>query len=324
MLKEFSKKRIAIIVVAASLAGFLSGCGAGAEPVVTSATDSSSSKSSSKELSHPTLAAVASGVVDVEGGIGQISASMNGIITSVFVKEGDVVKVGQILAEQENEAEQIALEEALTNLENQYAQMELHVRQTITANREVERITPLYDIGAITTSEFERATDRVLELSIQKKIQEASILKNKNDIKKAKFNLEQRKIKAPASGQIVTVEAAPGTGVSATNVTSLFTLIPDAGYIVKAQVDGSLMKEIFPGQRAELTSVYDKSVIYKATVSRISKYFKNSTNNQSMGRGSAPQQLDVTLNLADKTLLIGQKVQIRFLRQDATDKGVEK
>lgn len=319
MIQEHLKKIIVIAIIAVGIGYFT--LSDETKPMAHEASDEAI-KPPVKKVTHPTLAAVATGTIDVEGGIGNISANLSGIIKEVFVKEGDQVEIGHVLATQEDAAETIALDEALNSLETQNAQMELHDRQTVTATRDLERIKPLYEIGAITSIEFDRANDRVFDLAINKKIKEANLVRTQNNIKKAQFNLEQRKIKAPMAGRIVTIAATPGAGASTMNVTTLFTIIPNTAYIVKAKVAGSMYKDLYVGQKATVTSDYDKETKYDAVVTRVGQYFPIKKE-QSNSRNTQQQQLDVTLSLDDKTLLIGQKVQIRLLRKQPADTGAK-
>ena len=50
----------------------------------------------------PTYAAVASGRVDVEGGLLQLAAPRDGAVARVNVHEGDVVRRGQVLGASKN------------------------------------------------------------------------------------------------------------------------------------------------------------------------------------------------------------------------------
>ena len=48
--------------------------------------------------------AIADGKADVEGGIIQVAARAPGVVSAVYVEEGDAVRKGQVLARQEDDA----------------------------------------------------------------------------------------------------------------------------------------------------------------------------------------------------------------------------
>lgn len=309
MIKEHLKKIIVIGVILIAGIYFFSGSD---EPEKKAPT-----KNTAKTVEHPTLAAVAKGYIEIEGGISNISANLSGIITAVHVNVGDVVTKGQVLATQEDQAERLALKEANNNLENQQAQIELSKIRLTRAERDLARLQPLFEIGAVTSNEFDNASDSVTERGINLQQALFEITRRQNAIEKAEFNLEQRSIKAPVSGRIVAVEARPGVGASTQNISSLFTLIPDADYLIKAKVDGSLSDAIFVGQKATVTSKYDKKTTYDAVVTNVNKFFTAVTSNNS--RNTPIQQLEVTLRMIDKSLMIGQEVQVRILKEKAAE-----
>lgn len=270
-------------------------------------------------LQHPTFVAISSGIVDVEGGLSTVSANSDGVIKQVMVKEGDNVEKGQVLAIQEDEAERISLEIAKIRLESQKAQNERLAIKIKTDKRELERITPLFELGAVTRREFDTANDAILQNKVDSKINSATSFSAKVEVKKAQFNLAQKTIRAPLSGRVVSVAARPGIGASTVNVSTLFTIIPDAQRIVRATVDEVSLSDVYVGQKVHVLSNIDRVTTYDATVSVVSQFFPEalqagSSVSAMMGGG---QSIDVILTLADGTpFLIGQKVQVHFLRDN--------
>src|SRR6185312_5629319 len=57
-------------------------------------------------------AAIADGKADVEGGIIQVAARAPGVVSAVYVEEGDTVKKGEVLARQEDDAPRLAVQTA--------------------------------------------------------------------------------------------------------------------------------------------------------------------------------------------------------------------
>jgi multidrug resistance efflux pump len=268
----------------------------------------------------PAFVAVASGYIDVEGGVSTIAVSLDGMIKDVFVAEGDWVVPGQVLATQERKVEQINLSRAKSTLDGHNATQELLAIKIKAAHRELTRLTPLYQIGAVTHKDFDLANDAVSQLQIEKKMNIADISAAVGDVEQARFMLVQRTIRSPSTGQIVNVKARTGLRVSAFNASTLFTLIPNAPKVVRALVDESSQGDIHNGQPA---NVYRESLpgrFFSATVIRISPYFKLGDTRQGLkAKSEKAQFLDVLLSLAptapsSSSLRIGQKVQVKFLQ----------
>ena len=87
--------------------------------------------------------AVAEGKADVEGGVISVAARTSGIVSAVYVQEGDTVVKGQILARQEDDAPRLAVQTAEADLKQAQAQIGQTQVQMQTAQREYERVEPL-------------------------------------------------------------------------------------------------------------------------------------------------------------------------------------
>lgn len=85
--------------------------------------------------------AVAKGRVDVEGGLIAIAAPRDGVITQVYVQEGDRVEQGQLLARQDERVPNAALAEALAARDTQAAKIDGVIAQIASANDEVQRLS---------------------------------------------------------------------------------------------------------------------------------------------------------------------------------------
>ncbi len=261
--------------------------------------------------------AIASGLVDVKGGVTYISAHMDGIISSVLVQEGDTVKKGQILAYQESRSEIIAIQTAEMELKNARARYELNTLNTKSAERDIKELTPLFEIGAIQKNEFDSAKDRLAKNEIEKKINEVSILTAQARLQNAEFTLSQRTIRSTVNGTVVEVEASAGYGASTLNVSSLFTIIPDGKRVVRSQVAVIDIKKLFMGQKVEIYSFSDQKNAYQAEIVHISQLIKTK-NKDVAGTDSNDQLINVVLELGQNDFLIGQKVQARFVHSTSS------
>lgn len=85
--------------------------------------------------------AVAKGRVDVEGGVIAIAAPRDGVITEVFVAEGDRVEKGQLLAQQDDRVSRAALAEAVTARDAHAARVAGLVPQIESARDEARRLS---------------------------------------------------------------------------------------------------------------------------------------------------------------------------------------
>lgn len=93
-------------------------------------------------------AAVAKGRVDVEGGVIAIAAPRDGVITQVYVEEGDSVEQGQLLARQDERVPSAALAEAVAARDTQAARLDGLLAQLASAKDEVQRLSGRSDLSS--------------------------------------------------------------------------------------------------------------------------------------------------------------------------------
>ena len=261
-------------------------------------------------------AAVAKGKVDVDGGVIEVAARLGGTFREILVAEGDHVEPGQVLAVQEDDEERIALRSAQASLEASKASLARLELNLEIAEREYGRLMPLVEIDAASRQELDRAHDDIRRLNLDIRSQRTSIVQAEASLESARFRLEQRTIRAPLAGRIVEAKVRPGVGASTLQVTSAFTLMPDAQRIVRADLDESFVGQVKVGQRATISPDARPDLTYEGDVIRVGEIFGRRTTNDSRGGGSSASDhvIEVVVGAGDLPLLIGQRVLVRFLK----------
>jgi len=261
-------------------------------------------------------AAMANGKVDVEGGLIEVAARQGGIYREVFVKEGDLVVAGQVLAVQEDDEEKILLRSSEAQLRSAKAQIaRLEVRRDI-AQRELDRLVPLVDMDAASTLELDRASDELRQIEVDFQVQEASLAQSEANLESAKFRLERRTVRAPVAGRIIEAKARPGVGASTLQVSTAFTLMPDAQKIVRADLDESFVKNVYVGQKAVIAPDANEKETYEGEVIRKGEIFgRRATQAVAGSQAGSDHVIEVVVGVGDIPLLIGQRVKVRFLKE---------
>ncbi|WP_165905035.1 HlyD family secretion protein [Parashewanella curva] len=281
----------------------------------------------SKEYSYqmvpipaPNYSAVAQGKIDIEGGVIEISARQGGTYREVLVKEGDIVEQGQVLAVQEDDEERIGLKTAQASLKSSKAQLKSQQLNLRIKQRELARLKPLVEVDASSQLELDRANDDIESLKIQLEQQNAAIEQAEASLDSAKFRLDQRTIRAPRAGRIIEVKARPGMGASTLNVSTAFTLMPDAQKIVRTDLSQEFVGKVTVGQQATIIPNSDKTAAYSGKVIRVGEIFgrKSSSGSQGVGGGTGnDSMIEVVVAAGNIPLLIGQKVLVRFEKLSA-------
>ena len=260
-------------------------------------------------------AAVARGIVDVEGGIVQLAASRDGIVQSVLVEEGEKVVSGQALAVLDDRTAQLALAVASAELAQAEATLTpLEIREAA-ALRERDRLLPLARSEAISRKALDQASDALRLALSEHEAQRATVETARARRAAAEHEISQRTVRAPCDGVVVRRLARPGDGVSTLNVTTLFWLAPMTPPIVRAEIEESFAQRIRTGMAAEVVAENDESHSLDARVVRVGRAFgpRRVTVHEPRDRADV-RVLEVVLAFgeAPAEALLGQRVIVRF------------
>ena len=263
-------------------------------------------------------AAIADGKADVEGGIIQVAARTPGVVSAVYVEEGDAVKKGQVLARQEDDAPRLAVSTAEAALGQARAATALTDTQRAAAQREVARLKPLAAARFVSSQSVDQAGDQVRNADATLQAEHAAVATAETQLAQARFALEQTFIRAPIDGKIVRRYANPGVGASTLNVTAMFDLEPATRRIVRAEVSESAQPFVNVGQKVQLVAEADQSKSYPGQVLRIAPVFgQRKLQSDDPTQKTDDRVVEVVVSADGAPFLIGQRVLVKFVKPGA-------
>lgn len=295
---------IGIGIAALTLA--LGACSSGSEPAASAATQSQ-------------WLTVARGKVDVEGGMVLVAARADGVVESVAVKQGDAVKVGQLLAQLDPRAAKIAVAAAQAEVEQAKAQLDELQVSLKQAEQRAPRIAEAAKAGAATGEAASQARDAVASLKAKHAAAQAALDAAQQKRAAAKLQLDATALRAPVAGSVVARQIAIGQSVSAVSGQSLFELLPNRPHVVRAQIDVDAAGAIHPGMHAEVVRDSGSGPVYQATVRWVGQVLQPAGLTQDPLQRALANDVDCTLELQpakaeEPPLRIGQRVLVRFAR----------
>lgn len=199
------------------------------------------------------VAAAGRGRIDVEGGMIQIAAQRDGVISAIFVSEGADVRAGDLLARQDDRAARAALDEARAALAETEARGAVLQVRVAAGRRERNRLDRLRRDGAEAVKLVDEAQSRLEEAEADLAVHKAAVRLAQARLATAEMEIAQREIRAPVDGRIVRLQARPGSGASTLSVSTLFTLVPNERFIFRVDVEERLMRQVHPGQPVTVT-----------------------------------------------------------------------
>jgi len=296
-----------LLILAGTLV--LGGCGSHAK-----GTPAAAEKTAAAPPSR--YAAIANGKVDVEGGVVEVAARRAGVVSEVLVKEGDVVRKGQVLARQEDEDMLLAVTSARAAVAQAQSQVALTQINLRIAQRELERLKKVAPSNLIAQQQIDQAGDAVATAEAQFEIQKAAVASMEAQLQQAVYNHDLTIIRAPMDGKIIRRYANPGAGASTLNVSIMFDLEPAIPFIIRAEIIESAIPDVYVGQEAEITPESDPSKVAIGKVLRIAGTFgAQKLKSDSATEATDERVVQVVVSAANAPFLIGQRVLVKFMKK---------
>jgi HlyD family secretion protein len=266
------------------------------------------------------FAAIANGKADVEGGIIQVAARRAGIIADVLVQEGDDVTKGQILARLEDDEPRLAAQRASAEVRQARASLALLQVQLSAAQREHRRLEGLAPSNFVAAQKLDQTRDAVREAEARILAQQATVATAEARFSEARYDQELSIIRAPADGRIIRRYANPGAGASTLNVSNMFDLEPRAGRIVRAEIAEGALSHVAIGQTVQMSPESDPAKVYPGKVVRRAAVFgARKLQSDDPSERTDDRVVEVVVDSTGAPFLIGQRVLVKFLRQQQAE-----
>jgi HlyD family secretion protein len=278
-------------------------------------TNSDEKTAANANPSAPAYIASAKGRIDIEGGVVKLAARRDGIVQKVLVEEGELVKGGQLLAVLDDE--QVRLSARLAHAETEQARRALPLLaiRLAASQREELRLAPLATDQLVAKQEIDQARDQVKLVQAEISASQAALQVASRRLEVARYEIEQRTVRAPMDGQIVRRQARPGDGVSTLNVTPMFVFAPDAPRIVRAEVEERFLDRVKPEQTAQVVMEADEQRVFTAKVIRVGRVVGMRSPTDDPAEKQDARVVECVLSIDAPSLLIGQRVIVRFTKE---------
>lgn len=264
----------------------------------------------------PSMAAMARGKVDVDGGVLNLVMPRDGIVADVKVHPGDHVRRGDLLSE-------LDLREAATELqvaeaEKTHAEAELKVLQTRAplAAVEARRWREAVEAGVAEQQKADEAQQERERLDADIAVARSAIELATHKVELARGELEMRRLRSPVDAEVVQVLVQPGSSAGQQEHQPAFVLLPDRPRIVRAEINESFIRRVRAGMPAQVTVEADGSMApLKARVVRLSPVLAAArmTEEQQITRSlECVLQFDEDEKEKARELRIGQNVLVSF------------
>ncbi|BBU99076.1 efflux RND transporter periplasmic adaptor subunit [Providencia hangzhouensis] len=248
-----------------------------------------------------------------------VGAQVNGQIRKLYVKQGDKVVKGELLAEIDPTIQQSELKNATARLSSAQAQKRAAEATLIQYIKAYRRQVVMQRDGSGIRSEYEQAQAQYEAQLQQVNVNEALITQSEMDVQTAQANLNFTRIIAPISGEVLGIVANEGqTIVSSQTAPTILVLANLDKMQVQTRISEADIQKIHPGQPLTFYVIADPETHYESTmgyVQPIPPEALDESNNNSGGQQNSAIYYNGTFEVdnADRALKTSMTAQV-FIR----------
>lgn len=199
-----------------------------------------------------------------------VGAQVSGQIKKLYIKLGDQVKKGDMIASIDSSTQQNSIDNKEAQLAIYKAQLESAKVALNIAKTQFDRENALFAKNATSKQEFESAKNTYSANSAKIKELEAQIKQTNIELSTAKINLGYTKITAPRDGTVVSVQVEEGQTVNANQTTPTIVNIADLSHVkMKMQIAEGDITKIKVGTPVEYSILSEPTKKFQTTISSI-------------------------------------------------------
>ena len=189
----------------------------------------------------------------------KLSTEVIGRVSALYVKEGDAVTVGQLVAQIDDEAPRAMVEQQRASTRMQEIAIESQKLRLATLESQWERKKQVHERRLLDDDSFEAATNELELARLDVQTRQASLDQARAMLEESEKNLAKTRVLSPISGVVSSLDIKVGEMAisSTTNVpgSSLMTIGNPDSIHTEVQVDEADIADIKVGQQAEVVAI---------------------------------------------------------------------
>lgn len=240
---------------------------------------------------------LASGVLEPSVQV-NVGAQVNGQLTKLYVKQGERVTKGQLLAEIDPTLQENELQTAKAQLENNHAQQRAHSFTLRQYQLELRRQQKMNANGAAVASEVEKAQAQYDSTVEQLRMDMAQITQAEIAVRTATANLGYTRILAPVSGEVLGIVTREGQTIVSSQVAPTLLVLANTDVMrVRTKISETDILKVSVGQSLWFSVLADATKRYHSVMGEIQSAPDEALQDQgAAGMGGGQQRSAVYYN----------------------------
>ena len=272
---------------------------------------------------------VASGSVESVNEV-DVGAQVSGKITKLYVKLGQEIKKGEMIADIDSTTQINTLNTKKAALVSYQAQLKAKITAYDVALSSYNRLSKLYTQKATSLDNLNTAKNTLDNAKAEMEAIEANIKQAEIEVNTAETNVSYTKITAPMDGTIISVPVSEGQTVNANQTTPTIVTIADLSKMkIKPEISEGDITKVKAGQEVSFTILSDSQTVYHSVIDSVdpanttttdSSATSSSTSSSSSSTTSAIYYYaNVLIDNPDRTLRIGMTTENNIKIANAKD-----
>ena len=271
---------------------------------------------------------VASGSVESVNEV-DVGAQASGKITKLYVKLGQEIKKGEMIADIDSTTQINTLNNKKAALVSYQAQLKAKKTAYDVALSSYNRLSKLYTQKATSLDSVNTAKSTLDNAKAEMEAIEANIKQAEIEVNTAETNVSYTKITAPMDGTVISVPVSEGQTVNANQTTPTIVTIADLSKMkIKPEISEGDITKVKAGQEVSFTILSDSQTVYHSVIDSVdpantTTSDSSSTSSLSSSSSSTTSAIyyyaNVLIDNPDRTLRIGMTTENNIKIANAKD-----
>ena len=271
---------------------------------------------------------IASGSVESVNEV-DVGAQASGKITKLYVKLGQEIKKGEMIADIDSTTQINTLNTKKAALVSYQAQLKAKKTAYDVALSSYNRLSKLYTQKATSLDSLNTAKSTLDNAKAEVEAVEANIKQAEIEVNTAETNVGYTKITAPMDGTVISVPVSEGQTVNANQTTPTIVTIADLSKMkIKPEISEGDITKVKAGQEVSFTILSDSQTVYHSVIDSVdpantTTSDSSSTSSLSSSSSSTTSAIyyyaNVLIDNPDRTLRIGMTTENNIKIANAKD-----
>lgn len=273
---------------------------------------------------------VASGSVESVNEV-DVGAQASGKITKLYVKLGQEIKKGEMIADIDSTTQINTLNTKKAALVSYQAQLKAKKTAYDVALSSYNRLSKLYTQKATSLDNVNTAKSTLDNAKAEVEAVEANIKQAEIEVNTAETNVGYTKITAPMDGTVISVPVSEGQTVNANQTTPTIVTIADLSKMkIKPEISEGDITKVKAGQKVSFTILSDSQTLYHSVIDSVDPANTTTTDSSSTSSSTSSSNsnsttsaiyyyANVLIDNPDRTLRIGMTTENNIKIANAKD-----